>query len=110
MESAMKDEDGRCYTECDRYGCHCRLVSNQTDMEAVDHVVLSLLSTSGRRNSTDGNPAICLCGNVQVSLKGNNQTEGRRIISILAPVSRTFLFFFWQKSSHSSLVLPAGNE
>ncbi|XP_046649541.1 uncharacterized protein LOC124340849 [Daphnia pulicaria] len=60
--SQMKD-DGRCYTECDRQGCHCRA----NDTNSVDHIVLSMSNRS----------IVCLCGNIQaflpVSLSSNTR-------------------------------------
>lgn len=56
----MKDEDGLCFTECDRVGCHCRMM-NQSSVESVDHVILSLATNKNSTNS------LCLCGDVQVS-------------------------------------------
>lgn len=47
----MKD-DGRCYTECDRQGCHCRT----NDTNNIDHIILSMSNRS----------IVCLCGDIQV--------------------------------------------
>ena len=66
----MKDDDGRCYTECDRYGCYCRMVSNETALESVDHVILSLVDETPFAGSQaaggSASNTLCLCGNVQV--------------------------------------------
>jgi len=54
----MKDGDGRCYTDCDRYGCHCR--TNSTSV--VDRVTVSLVGKS------DAPQLVCLCGDIQAFL------------------------------------------
>nr|CAH0110272.1 unnamed protein product [Daphnia galeata] len=60
--SQMKD-DGRCYTECDRQGCHCRT----NDTNNIDHIILSMSNRS----------IVCLCGDIQaflpVSLSSNTR-------------------------------------
>lgn len=53
----MKDGDGRCYTDCDRYGCHCR--TNSTSV--VDRVTVSLAHDSRSQ-------LVCLCGDIQAFL------------------------------------------
>lgn len=45
--------DGRCYTECDRQGCHCR--TNDTNI--INHITLVMSNRS----------TVCLCGDIQVN-------------------------------------------
>lgn len=60
--SQMKN-DGRCYTECDRQGCHCR--TNDTNI--INHITLVMSNRS----------TVCLCGDIQaflpVSLSSNTR-------------------------------------
>jgi hypothetical protein len=79
--SQMKD-DGRCYTECDRQGCHCRT----NDTNNIDHIILSMSNRS----------IVCLCGDIQVLGRKkksfqNRKTSARVISFVFIFILKAFL-------------------